>query len=472
MYKKYRYNSTDIHVYEGKATDLRLLQHEKLNPLSYLRYGNDKPKAVINCSYFSSKFVLGRNQGDLKNDTHDQDGFYDLVFLNDGTYRIGSFKSWDYSDKSKVNAGFSVATILILDSMSVNQYSNAICQASKLSLRNPQTAVGVLANGNVLLIVADGRTAQNVGLTGYELRTFIKNNYPTIELLCQLDGGGSTEMIVNGKIVNIPSDGKERNMFNGLAFISSDKTSDKVDDTLDDNSTEVEPLMCPFRRMHVTQYDNGNYSHQGSDAWDITSGTAGIKDPYFAPCDLVCKAIDLTYAFTWWQSVNKVKFADGTVDYVTMMFGHDENINATVGMTIKKGTQVGNMGAGGTATGTHCHIEVAKGQYKGKWYKNDKGVYCLYNSIKFYDAFYMDNVQLINVECDKFKYLETENLKDVVNELKSQITELQSEISVLKKNNADLETLINTQADALSVKENAINNLKSKLLEIKNLCEV
>lgn len=120
----------------------------------------------------------------------------------------------------------------------------------------------------------------------------------------------------------------------------------------------------------------------------------------------------------------------------------------------------------------HCHIEVAKGTYKGKWYKNDKGVYCLYNSIKFYDAFFMDGVQLINVECDKFKYLETENLKEVVNELKSQIAELQSEISVLKKNNADLENLINTQAETLSVKENTITNLKSKLLEIKNICEV
>lgn len=470
MYKKYRYNNTDIRVYEGKATDLRLLQHEKLNPLSYLRYGNDKPKCVINCSYFSNKFVLGRNQGDLRNDTHDQDGFYDLVFLNDGTYRIGSFKSWDYSDKSKVNAGFSVATILILDSMSVNQYSNAICQASKLSLRNPQTAIGVLANGNVLLIVADGRTSQNVGLTGYELRQFVKNNYPTIELLCQLDGGGSSEMIVDGKIVNIPSDGHERNMFNGLAFIGND-----LDDNLDDEPTEpteIEPLMCPFKRIHVTQYDNGSYSHQGSDAWDITSGTAGIKDAYYAPVDLVCKAIDLNYAFTWWESVNKVKFADGTIDYVTMMFGHDDTINATVGMTIKKGTQIGNMGTGGNATGVHCHIEVAKGQYKGKWYKNSEGVYCLYNSIKFYDAFFMDGVQIINVDCDKFKYLETENLKEVVNELKSQITELLSEINVLKKNNADLETLINTQADTLSVKESTITNLKSKLLEIRNLCEV
>lgn len=117
----------------------------------------------------------------------------------------------------------------------------------------------------------------------------------------------------------------------------------------------------------------------------------------------------------------------------------------------------------------HCHIEVAKGTYKGKWYKNNKGVYCLYNSVKFYDAFFMDGVQLINVECDKFKYLETENLKEVVNDLKSQITELQSEIGVLKKNNSDLETLINTQAETLSVKEKTIIGLKGKLSEINKL---
>lgn len=119
----------------------------------------------------------------------------------------------------------------------------------------------------------------------------------------------------------------------------------------------------------------------------------------------------------------------------------------------------------------HCHIEVAKGQYKGKWFKNDKGVYCLYNSIKFYDAFFMDGIQLINVDCDKFKYLATENLKEVINELNSKITELISEICVLKKNNSELETLINTQAETLSVKESTINALKNKLSEINKLSE-
>ena len=35
-----------------------------------------------------------------------------------------------------------------------------------------------------------------------------------------LDGGGSTEMVVNGKIYNFPSDGWERNISYGLGTIA------------------------------------------------------------------------------------------------------------------------------------------------------------------------------------------------------------------------------------------------------------
>ena len=42
---------------------------------------------------------------------------------------------------------------------------------------------------------------------------------------------------------------------------------------------------------------------------------------------------------------------------------------------------------------------------------------------------------------------------------------------MLKKNNSDLETLINTQAETLSAKESTINALKNKLSEINKLSE-
>ena len=34
-----------------------------------------------------------------------------------------------------------------------------------------------------------------------------------------LDGGGSSEMVINDKIVNIPSDGRERKVGNALAVV-------------------------------------------------------------------------------------------------------------------------------------------------------------------------------------------------------------------------------------------------------------
>ena len=86
----------------------------------------------------------------------------------------------------------------------------------------------------------------------------------------------------------------------------------------------------------------------------------------------------------------------------------------------------------------HCHIEIAKGKYEGKWYANKYGVYCLYNSIPFYDAFFMDNVELINVRPDvaaKFKYLEKCDCED----LKKQIATLTEELVLANKKIEQLE---------------------------------
>lgn len=107
MLKKYRYLDTNIAVYSQTTQKPRLLQHDRLAPLSWLRYNGEKPVAVINCSYFTNQYVLGCNQGDLQNDTHDQKGFYDLKIDIQGNYHLGQFKSWEYQDN--IVAGFSPA---------------------------------------------------------------------------------------------------------------------------------------------------------------------------------------------------------------------------------------------------------------------------------------------------------------------------------------------------------------------------
>lgn len=129
----------------------------------------------------------------------------------------------------------------------------------------------------------------------------------------------------------------------------------------------------------------------------------------------------------------------------------------------------------------HCHLEVAKGQYKGKWYKNSDGVYCLYNSIKFYDAFFMDDVELIKIDKNvigKFKYLvskdseEVKALKSENESLKAEVGKLNKEIAKLITSIEELQDTINVQAEAMSVKEKTIIALKTKLSEINKLSEV
>ena len=69
--------------------------------------------------------------------------------------------------------------------------------------RNPRTAIGYTKNNNLIMLTADGREGASVGLTLNELASLMK------ELGCvnamNLDGGGSTVMYINGKVVNKPA---------------------------------------------------------------------------------------------------------------------------------------------------------------------------------------------------------------------------------------------------------------------------
>ncbi len=88
-----------------------------------------------------------------------------------------------------------------------------------LKVRHPRTAVGW--NDRKLYFVAvDGRQAgHSVGMSLEELGALM------IELGCtdaaNLDGGGSTTMVVRGTVVNRPSDGIDRTVSNGWAVVNT-----------------------------------------------------------------------------------------------------------------------------------------------------------------------------------------------------------------------------------------------------------
>ena len=80
--------------------------------------------------------------------------------------------------------------------------------------REPRTAVAYNAD-YVYFIVVDGRSASSVGMTIAELTSFCLTSLSATDGVNQ-DGGGSSAMWVNGVIKNVPSDGSERAVANGL----------------------------------------------------------------------------------------------------------------------------------------------------------------------------------------------------------------------------------------------------------------
>ncbi|MBL8186742.1 MAG: phosphodiester glycosidase family protein, partial [Acidobacteria bacterium] len=88
--------------------------------------------------------------------------------------------------------------------------------------RHPRTAIGWTAEGKLILVTVDGRQKFSMGMTMAELADLM------LELGCveamNLDGGGSSTMVVNRKIVNHPSDATgERPVSDALLVFSRGK---------------------------------------------------------------------------------------------------------------------------------------------------------------------------------------------------------------------------------------------------------
>lgn len=156
----------------------------------------------------------------------------------------------------------------------------------------------------------------------------------------------------------------------------------------------IEDFLCPFTDMYITQGSNNAFSHRGVMANDVRGRVAGIKYPYYAPCTSRCLRTYPASGQVMWQSVNKVRFANGRIDYATYMTAHDNTMNAYVGQIVKQGEQLGNMGDKGNTTGVHCHIQVSQSN-DTTWVKNEYGIYKFNNEYDLDDCYFVDYTNII-----------------------------------------------------------------------------
>lgn len=154
----------------------------------------------------------------------------------------------------------------------------------------------------------------------------------------------------------------------------------------------MQRAMYPSPYMRITQgYDEG--THLESFAIDDAGSDSGI-DYLVAPFDCVVKKIYTNDANeVWFESASPVEYADGTVDYMTVMMAHCNDVSfLSVGQIIKQGDRCYYEGTKGYATGNHAHIECGKGKFTGTgWHKLTTGFYGINNGKKPEECFYIDD---------------------------------------------------------------------------------
>ena len=157
----------------------------------------------------------------------------------------------------------------------------------------------------------------------------------------------------------------------------------------------IEDFLCPFTDMCITQGSNMKPSHMGIMANDVRGKESGKRYPIYAPCTCTCVKIYPESGQAMWQSIRRVRFANGRIDYATFMIAHDNSMDCYVGQKIEQGSQLANMGDKGNATGVHTHIQISQSS-DTSWFKNDYGVYKFNHEYDLDDCYFIDNTNIIN----------------------------------------------------------------------------
>ena len=103
--------------------------------------------------------------------------------------------------------------------------------------------------------------------------------------------------------------------------------------------------------------DGGHWAYAFDFAQTVSSRSKKLR----APFDMKVVCIGGSNG-VYVESLRPVRFADGTVDYMSCVFIHDDKLDVKKGQIIKQGEYFYDMGNNGHSTGTHVHVEVGRGK--------------------------------------------------------------------------------------------------------------
>lgn len=205
-----RVENTTVYVADVQLADISLLKTalagntyaRNLTETTSVQAANAGAILAINGDYYGAQergYVL-RN-GVLYRASA-QSGTDALVIGADGNFRI--ITEGETSADTLVREGaWQVLTFgpaLVKDGQVTVSSSDEVGRAMT---SNPRTAIGQISEGHYLLVVSDGRTKESTGLSLRQLAELMQSL--GAQIAYNLDGGGSSTMVFQGRVVNNPT---------------------------------------------------------------------------------------------------------------------------------------------------------------------------------------------------------------------------------------------------------------------------
>lgn len=165
---------------------------------------NNSAILAINGDFYGANttgYVI-RNGVVYRNTVREDASNGDLAIYKDGSF--GIVYENDVSAEDLVKNG--VVNLLAFGPTLVNNGKITVSSNSEVGqsmASNPRTAIGIIDKNHYVIVVSDGRTSESQGLSLYQLAQVMKSY--GVKTAYNLDGGGSSTLYLNGKVVNKPT---------------------------------------------------------------------------------------------------------------------------------------------------------------------------------------------------------------------------------------------------------------------------
>jgi lysozyme len=223
-YTKLQFDS-NIHVYEFSPTEcdsaIEFGNPGQYEPLSAITNKSRNELAKINLGFFGTTEHHGSVFNPSINSGSAGGKGVECYLTKDSQFVVGNITDKQISNlKGNVQWGCSLSYAVVVNGKKGFTGSS---NYSHFGQRNPRTLIGQKADKTMVLVVVEGRSITSRGVTGDQSADIM------LSLGCvnaiNADGGGSSEMIVDGKIVNKLADGTERKIGSALVVYKKEEKS-------------------------------------------------------------------------------------------------------------------------------------------------------------------------------------------------------------------------------------------------------